>query len=146
MAQAEWIAYRQNEVADAHDIRIADWHFDQIIALDLNECDIGGFIGPYNFGIENFTVHQRYLDLVGICDDMMIRQYIAARSIDNDARSSAGNFLRTAAIVRQPEESAKGLVTDTGALRDRLADSNIDDRRGCSLHEGRKTRHGFVIN
>ena len=110
MSEAKRIADREDEIADAHDCRVAYRHFHEVISLNLDQCDVCGRVRADDLGVQNCTVDQRDLDCICVFDDMMIGQNIAARRIDNDAGSCTGNFARTSRRVRKVEKPAKCIV------------------------------------
>ena len=78
-----------DKVADAHRVRVANGHVREVVALDLDQRDVGARIRTNEFGVEFAAVDERYDDFIGIANDVVIGQDIAIFGVNNDARAGA---------------------------------------------------------
>jgi hypothetical protein len=84
-AQAERIADRHHRLADAHLGGIAELDIRQgLVALDLEQREIGLLVAAHQLGLELAPVGQRDGDLVGLAGDMVVGDDPAGR-VDDEA-------------------------------------------------------------
>ncbi len=72
----------------------------------------------------------------------MIREYVAAIRIDDDARSGTGDLPRAARHVRKTEETTKSVVAKRMAAAHGLTDADVHHRRRCRFYQRRQANDG----
>ena len=75
--EAERIADRDDVVADAQRRRIAERDARQVRGLDLQHREVGAFVGADDARREAAVLEQRDGDLVGVRDDVVVREDVA---------------------------------------------------------------------
>ena len=147
MAQAERVADGEHEITHPDALGITDRHVGQPFRIDLDDCDVGRSIRADDLCIEDFPVHRRDLDLVGLVNDVVVGQDIAVLGVDDDARTGARDLaLPAARDVRQAEKAPERFVAEVPASADSLAHSDVHDGRRYPLHERRQARQFLAID
>ena len=58
MAEAEWIADRDDKISDFYEVRIADRYVDQVFGVDLEDGDVRCRIGAYDFCVQGVVIEE----------------------------------------------------------------------------------------
>jgi hypothetical protein len=146
VAQAERIAYCNNEIADFHIARIANGKFDKVPGFDLDYRDVGRGVRSHDLGIEGLIIESRDLNSVGVLDDMMIGQDVAVRRVDDDARAGALDLTRSARHLRETEKSPEHFIAIRRSALDCLADPDIYHGRSYAFDQGSKARYRLTLD
>ena len=77
LADAERVADREHDVADAHRVRIADRHDRQVLAVDLDHREIARRIRADQLAVDDAAIRQLDLDLRRVVDDVIVGQDVA---------------------------------------------------------------------
>jgi hypothetical protein len=104
---AERIADGDRPVTDAELVRVAERQHRQVATLDLDHGHVGGRVGADDGGLELAAVVERDLDVIGVLDDMVVRQDATAR-VEDEAQAGR----RHALLARRtlPEEATHHLL------------------------------------
>ncbi len=142
--QAERVADRQHEVAHLHLVGIAELHLHEVLRiLDLQDCDVGAWVGADHLGLQAAVVMQDDLDFLGIVDDVVVGEDVALRGIDDDPGTGALHLAPAAlGLVGETEETAEEGILHQGVRRcaDRALGRDADHRRLHLLDQRRQGR------
>jgi hypothetical protein len=108
LTKPERIADRNDVVSDGERIRVADLARSETAGIDLEQRDIRLWIAADELRRELLTIGEIDDDLVGVLDDVMIRQHVAVARVDDNAGASRlprHYLLRP--VGRQTEETPK---------------------------------------
>ena len=81
------VTHRDHVVADAELVGVVESECCEIARLDLRHRDVRARVGADDARLELTLVSQRDEDLLRVADHMMIGEDVAARRVDDDARS-----------------------------------------------------------
>ena len=155
--EAERIADRHDVVADAQRRRIAERDARQVRGVDLQHREIRAFVRADDARREAAVLEQRDGDLVGVRDDVMVRQDVAVGGVDDDARARAFDLAlarpaaaprsrRIAAATRLAESAARlgtlvvtAMLTTAGEIASIIGANVGSSRAGfCAERDGRR--------
>ena len=84
LADAEWVADRQNQIADFRAIGISDGEYREILlALDAQDREIDALVLQHQFARELASIGERDLDVVGTLDDVVVGDHETVMRQDN---------------------------------------------------------------
>ncbi|MNQ61493.1 hypothetical protein D3C85_758080 [compost metagenome] len=156
VVEAEGRTDGQHPAAHLELVGLADLHDRQILALDLEQGDVGTRIGADELGFELAAVGQAHDDFIGIGHHMVIGQDVAF--LGDDEAGTEGLRLALAATLgiarhrrhvaleefaqhrRQSFQVWHHLGTTRATLRHFLPGADIDHRRGRLFDQGREVR------
>src|SRR5262249_23994308 len=106
--EAERVADGDDPLADTEGVRITQLHRGQVfgIALDLDQRDVGLRVASRDLRLELLPVGQLHQDLVGVLDDVVVGEDVAA-GVDDEAGAEALRLERPTGL---PEEAFEGSV------------------------------------
>src|SRR5712692_8849019 len=127
LSHSERVADCKHDVADAQGIGVAESDRGDRPAFDLQDGDVGFRIGTDGFGFQFLTVNERYLDLVGRLDHVVIGENVSLGTHDH-ARAEACRALRFV-LETVPEEMPEQRVVEERMARrlDFFAGENVHD-------------------
>ena len=149
MLQSERIADGNDIVSDLGLLGIRNGDIGQAIFRHLEHGDIRAFVGADDLGPHCPVVLQRYLDFIGVSDDMVVGQYVTIFRVDDDARAEAAHF-PLLLLFGRPEEMPEEGVVKQGVLPapdiDCTARGDVHYRRRHLLDERRQRRYRLVAD
>ncbi len=143
LSHAERVADGKHDIADAQGIGVAESDRRDRPAFDLQHRDVRFGIGTDGFGFQLLAVDERYLDLVGRLDHVVIGENVPLGTHDHAGAEAcrALRFLFEAVAEEMPEER---IVEERMARRlDFFAGENVHDRGDGFFHRvavGGRTR------
>ncbi len=93
-----------------------------------------------------FPVHQRYLDCIGVGDDVVIREDVAALGINDDTGTGTNGFACPTGHVGSAKKPPERVVTKRVSLRNRMGDADVHDGRRGPLDKGRQAGHSLTVH
>ncbi|MCY1511233.1 hypothetical protein D9M68_456410 [compost metagenome] len=155
MVEAEGRTDGQHPAAHLELVGLADLHDRQILALDLEQGDVGARIGTDQLGFELAAVGQAHDDFIGIGHHVVVGQDVAILG-DDEAGTEGLRLALTATlgIARHRRHVALEELAQHGrqpfqvrhrlgaarTLRQLLPGADIDHRRGRLFDQGREVR------
>ena len=107
LADAERVADRQHDVADADLVRVADGEGVQVLRVDLQHREVARRIGADDLGVERALVRELDADAIRAFDDVVVGQDVAVGRGD-DAGAEPG--LPRRALLRSLEAASEELA------------------------------------
>ena len=135
LADAERVAHRQHDVADAHGVGVAERQRLQVGAIDLHDRQIARLIRADHLGLEAAAVGQLDVHLLGAVDDVVVGQDVAVGPDDDAGAQAAFTPLgHLPAAPALPELVAEELTQSFGKFLADVANAPLRPNR----HDGRR--------
>ncbi len=145
VAEAEWIADRDDEIADFGAIAVRDLDVHEVRCLHLEHSHVGARILADHLGGERAVVEQLHRDLRGVLDHVRIGDDVAVLRVDDDARARALEFTLPRRVRHVEEAAEEGVVQQRVLLLHRAASRDVHDGGGDALQHRRQRRYrGFA--
>src|SRR5207253_4102997 len=98
--QSQGVADGHHPVADLKLPRIAELRDGQVVTLDLEHRQVGLRVGTDNFAGETALIWQRYEDLLGAFDNVVVGQNVPLAVVDDARPNTGGHDKRLVELAR----------------------------------------------
>ena len=146
LPQAEWIADRDDEVADIEIVGVAELELAEVLCFYSQQRNVRRRIAADDLCIELTAVGERHDDRLRVLDDVAVRYDQSLLGVDDDPRAdSLLRHGRLPELLRQLEESAEEGVLEKRVLRHLRRRRRHGDVDHCRCHALEHRRKGRII-